>query len=129
MIFQPITKTDKWQPGDQWLTDYDGWKSCPEMKYFRLDDLVLKMHYRRPVSEPVYRVKPLVWIKKYKDDVVYYAESAIGRIEVYQLEKEWLFELSGGCVKTNYHDTIDAAKLAAESYYRERMMAALEEVK
>ncbi len=85
------------------------------------------------MSEPVYRIKPLEWTIR-PSGFWRTQDTAFGTLWVYfrnAKDNTWWFDVP----LDNEHklswsfDTVDAAKAAAEAWYRKRISAGLEEVK
>ena len=112
-------------PGDQVLNHLRQWSDVPAPYAVSLPPGAT--HYRRPITDPVYRVKPLVW--QTINEYFFRVNSIIGLIEVDYLTKDcWRWSVDNRDDGQHFV-TLDAAKLAAETYYRERLAEALEEVK
>jgi hypothetical protein len=72
-----------------------------------------------------YRIKPLAWRKSMGQ---WWTETLFGNVVLWQYQdskfkKYWTCSTCGGS-----HDSLEAAQLAAESWYRERLLGALEVV-
>jgi hypothetical protein len=81
-----------------------------------------------------YRIKPLVW-EKVKGGQAQYRARVANIFNFYATRKaprsrQWEREIFVGeeCRDYEVHDSLEAAQLAAESWYRERLAAALEVV-
>jgi len=78
------------------------------------------------MPEPTYRVKRLVWEETLLENFV--APSLFGDVWIEAaLNGEWFVCLPGAGVRSPFDDA-EAAKLAAESWYRARLLEALEPV-
>jgi len=83
-----------------------------------------------------YRIKPLAWVEKRtkQADIPYWeADSPFGVIQVYDRDSDgelhtprFYWDVESG--HDDFADTLDAAKSAAESWYRAKMCEGLEDV-
>lgn len=77
------------------------------------------------MSEPTYRIKPLVWITASQSRN--FVRTVIGTYEVSDRGGEVYWYLAG--INRGQSNSLKAAKAACEQHYRERMMEVLEVVK
>lgn len=72
-----------------------------------------------------YTIKPLEWIEQSPQD--FYASTPWGVYEVFRLGEDWWRMRPIFGQEEDAATTLEAAKLAAESHWRERVTRALEE--
>lgn len=77
-------------------------------------------------AQKLYRIKPLVW------DDNQLASSINGYYRIYGIAGsrvgEYQWALDGQFLSEEYYGSIDAAKAAAETHYRERLLGAVQAV-
>lgn len=79
-----------------------------------------------------YRIKPIVW-ERYRDDEEYRAEVAFGHLHLWRTKeylgkRPWAYGCYGLMCYLKEDVSPEDAKLAAQSWYEQRIAGALEEV-
>lgn len=73
------------------------------------------------MSEPLYRIKPLVW------PCDHFAVTSFGQYAIRELECEWWWNFNNHSTGGSA-DSLESARAACESHWRQRIEAALERV-
>ena len=78
-------------------------------------------------TDPVYRPKPLEWVKL--SDTAYVAKTIMGPITLQHSNYGWDFNFDGGIWLTRAKPTLEAAQESADAWHRDRLLGGLVEVK